>query len=94
LPRSRALVDVAAAQPAGTATSLATRKGVTDISFSPDGTRLVTAERSRSSAIVWNVGLDGGAGTWRPATRCSRRASVPSPTVPTHQQAESQVVTV
>ena len=38
-----------------------TRKGVTDISFSPDGTRLVTAERSRSSAIIWNVGLDGGA---------------------------------
>ena len=38
-----------------------TRKGVTDLSFSPDGTRLVTAERSRSSAIIWNVGLDGGA---------------------------------
>jgi WD domain, G-beta repeat len=38
-----------------------TRKGVTDISFSPDGTRLVTAERSRSSATIWNVVLDGGA---------------------------------
>jgi WD40 repeat protein len=38
-----------------------TRSGVGGVSFSPDGTRLVTGDVGRAGAFIWDVSISGGA---------------------------------
>jgi WD40 repeat protein/DNA-binding SARP family transcriptional activator len=38
-----------------------TRKGVTGVAFSPDGTRILTGDSGISAAVVWDVGIAGDA---------------------------------
>ncbi len=44
-----------------TLSSQDTRTGVTDVSFSPDGAKVVVTGRSRTSVTIWDIGLDGDA---------------------------------
>ena len=58
-----------------------TRKGVTGVAFSPDGTRVLTGDVGITAARVWNVGIAGDAEVANfPAVAITTAPSISQPT--------------